>query len=207
MNEEIEALLISKSQLNIITTDLSSFKLNIKDIYVIAILKRSISLIDGFIELIKRNNYLTAISLIRLHLDSLLRFYAPNISELSFNEFANKIIFEDIKIREINSSYKTQKDKIQKLSDSFLVKKLSELPNFSWVLKSYNSANGFVHFSYKHVFASIKASKNNNMVQFANNKIDFIPDKVKIDAIIQMITISNAIIFMTEEWIKNRNNF
>jgi len=49
------------------------------DLLAIAVYKRSISLINGFCDSIRNNNFICAAPLIRLQLDNLIRFYASFI--------------------------------------------------------------------------------------------------------------------------------
>jgi hypothetical protein len=62
-------------------TEIISGEIEPIDIYAFMALKRSISLVFGFIEMIRAQNFLCAAPLIRLQLDNLLRFRAAFLVE------------------------------------------------------------------------------------------------------------------------------
>ena len=61
------------------------------DLLATAVLKRSMSLCAGFTALVRTGNYTSAASLLRLQLDSCLRFYAAFIVEKP-HEFAENVL-------------------------------------------------------------------------------------------------------------------
>jgi hypothetical protein len=203
MNASINELISLKIKLIQIVNQLLHAKLKGGDIYIYGILYRSYSLIDGFLQLVESNNFLCALSLVRLHIDSLCRLYAPTISELNFEEFAHKVMYEEIQIRDLNSKFKKSEFSFHKLTDNFLIKKISEEKGLEWIYKGYKSANGFVHFSDKHIFTSISAEEN-GYAKFLFGRSDRIPENEKEGAVKLMSNITLRILSLTETYLNKR---
>ncbi len=108
-------------------------------VFVAAALHRSISLVHGFCTLIP-DNYICAASLVRLQLDSALRFSAVFLvpdqddfaKSVSSGEAINKLKDRDG----------------ERLTDAYLVKKLNE--RYPGVNECYGDGCGYVHFSDAH---------------------------------------------------------
>ena len=115
-------------------------KLFTLDFLAISVNNRAISLLNGYVSLVKSKNYLTAVSLIRLQLDNALRFFASTLVENS-NDFAMHFI-EGKAIKD----YKDINGK--RLSDNYLSKKLDVY--FKGTQKLYSDTCGYIHLSDKH---------------------------------------------------------
>lgn len=91
-------------------------KLFLLDFFASAVNNRAISLTNAYVTLAKDNNYLAAISLIRLQLDNALRFFASTLVTDS-NDFVMQFLDgKEIKdYTDVNG---------EKLSDNFLAKQL-----------------------------------------------------------------------------------
>jgi hypothetical protein len=74
-------------QLYAISTNLFHF-----DLLIIAALNRTVNTNKAFVSLVKDSNFISAIPLIRINIDTLLRLYASKISEFNRNEYALKIL-------------------------------------------------------------------------------------------------------------------
>jgi len=109
--------------------------------FVAAALNRSISLVDGFCQLIP-DNYICAAPILRLQLDSVLRFSALSLVT-DAEDFATRVAAGE-KI----SNLKDRDD--QQMRDSYLVKKLND--QYPGVDQSYADGCAYVHFSDAHVF-------------------------------------------------------
>lgn len=124
------------------------------DILALAVINRSLSISSGISSMIEQGNLLCAASLIRLQIDSSLRFFASTLVEDADN-FC-KEVFEGKHIRKM-------KDKCGKaMTDSYLVEKVSE--RFPWVEIAYEATSGFIHFSEKHIFSSVIEAKDNGSI-------------------------------------------
>lgn len=110
-------------------------------VFVAAALHRSISLVHGFCTLIL-DNYISAASLVRLQLDSTLRFSAlPLVADPE--EFAKKVSSGE----PIN---KLKDRDGERMTDPYLVKKLNE--QYPGVDQCYEDGCGYVHFSDAHLY-------------------------------------------------------
>lgn len=110
--------------------------------FVFSIANRAIAINRGYFILAKANNYVTAISLIRLQIDNCLRLYAMSLVEDS-KDFYEKVL-GGAEVRDL-----LDRDG-KKMTDNYLVTKLDELfPKFKLL---YKNTSGFVHFSNEHFF-------------------------------------------------------
>lgn len=113
------------------------------DILAAATIKRSLALISGFTALVRANNYTCAASLLRLQLDSCLRFFAAFIVDKP-HELAHNVL-KGTPIRQM-------KDRNgKKMTDRYLVNTLSA--KYEWMPRVYESTSGFIHLSEKHLFS------------------------------------------------------
>ena len=111
-----------------------------------AILNRQEYLNMGFIRLVEDRNYMAAAHLVRLSLDSLIRFYGfflvKNMQDTAY------------KILKGNRQMSDLKDKDgQKMKDGYLARKISKdlKKDFEWVNKLYKTTCKFIHFSETHM--------------------------------------------------------
>jgi hypothetical protein len=110
-------------------------------IFVAAALNRSISLVHGFCTLIP-DNYISAASLVRLQLDSAVRFTALWLVE-DREEFA----------KNVSSGQQINRVKDRDgclMKDDYLVKRLNT--RYPGVKQCYEDGCGYVHFSDTHFF-------------------------------------------------------
>jgi hypothetical protein len=110
-------------------------------VYVAAALHRSISLVHGFCTLIP-DNYICAASLVRLQLDSTLRFSALSLVA-DPEDFAKKVSSGE----RIN---KLKDREGERMTDAYLVSKLNE--QYPGVDQCYEDGCGYVHFSDAHLY-------------------------------------------------------
>lgn len=116
------------------------------DLVAVGAMKRTASNTEGFIKLIETQNMTCARSLLRVQLDTAMRFSAIWLVE-SPHDFANEII-NGKHIRNI-------KDKSgNKMTDLYLAETLSK--EYSWVKPVYDNLSGYIHFSAKHLFSAIE---------------------------------------------------
>jgi len=111
------------------------------DIFALAVLDRSLSLLRGFCDLVAAKNMIAAAPLIRCQLDNGLRFFASTLVA-DPHDFAGKIA-KGIGVRRI-------KDRNgNRMLDSYLVDKLTL--QASWTKSLYDQASGYVHLSEQHI--------------------------------------------------------
>jgi len=141
------------------------------DLFLLGIVKRSMSLISGFLLLMKKDNYLSAAPLVRLHLDNLLQIYAIFIVKYPHTLATN--------IMRGKKQMKEYRDKDGKnMSDNYLANKFfsnKKNKEFISLKKVYSESSKFIHFSEKHIFSIISS------IDDKNGKFSFsISDELKI---------------------------
>ena len=164
---------------------LSDASLYPMDLLTTAVLNRSLSLTDGFVELIRGNNSLAAIHLVRLHLDSLLRYSAAWLVK-DPHAFAMEVFS--------GKSIKKIKDKTGALmTDAYLVKQLAE--EYDWISGVYAETCGYVHLSQKHYQSALrkKAGEEDTVEAIISKGDGFIPHGLKLDSAGAMFEITNCI--------------
>jgi len=119
------------------------------DLFVAAVLNRSLQLVHGFVDLVRAKNYLTATPLFRLQLDNALRLWAGTLVE-SFDVFTKQVLQGEQIARMTDKTGK-------KLTDKYLVDSLSEYLGYPDLPAAYKYASGFIHLSGEHVFATHRA--------------------------------------------------
>jgi len=106
--------------------------------------KRALALSSGFRGMIEAKNMACAGALLRLQLDTAIRFYAAFIVSAP-HAFAEQV-FEGKKISDL-------KDRDGKrMHDAYLVGRLAEDENCEWLPRVYRETSGYVHLSGKHIF-------------------------------------------------------
>lgn len=171
-------------------------KMQVFDFLIIPVLNRTVNLNKGFTTLMRQNNFIAAAPLVRINMDSLLRLYAPRISEYDINTFSSKVLAGE-HIRKMK--HHNGKDK---LTDSFLVEKLSEIEGMEWIKSIYEAGNSFVHFGDGIIFSSQRvADEQQRTVNVTVGFHDtFIPDSEKEGAIIWMSLITDSIVQQVQIW-------
>jgi len=113
----------------------------IYDLYCSAVLNKYLNLLRGFTQLMRDNNYIAAVPLVRAHLNLLLQLYASTLVSCDLDEFSKKMF----KGRRIHN----MKDSDGKLmKDKYLAKKFSKREGLGWMSVMYDEVgNGYAHYS------------------------------------------------------------
>ena len=119
------------------------------DLLAIGVLNRSKAHIAGFRQLIESKNLICAGALLRLQLDTALRFYASFLVEQP-HDFARAVLNGE-RIRDL-------KDRNGfKMNDAYLVKKLGL--KYNWIPRVYERTSGYVHLSDIHLISAMEVSE------------------------------------------------
>lgn len=121
-------------------------KLFAVDLYAVGSIKRSMAHYKGFVTLIKTKNLTCAGGIIRMQLDTLLRFYAVFLVD-DPHAFASSVMGG----KPVNKH--TDRDG-ELMHDAYLVKRLSK--EYPWIKNVYKETSGYVHFSFKHIFSAVR---------------------------------------------------
>jgi len=171
------------------------------DFLAAAALYRSLNLISGFCKLIEEDNFIAAAPLLRLQIDTYLRFFAAFIVN-DPHIFAENIF----KGEHVNK----QKDKDGKrMTDRYLVEKLSELE--PWVINVYKQTSGYIHLSDKHIFSVLNLSKPSSgdrligMLKIGKGR-SFIPEKAYLEMIQAFIAATDLFLKYISGWVYRKDN-
>ncbi|MXW15278.1 MAG: hypothetical protein F4120_04665 [Rhodothermaceae bacterium] len=193
--EKTEKLLLNAVP-NILTAD--DHKLYAFDFLANAALKRSVALSSGFRTLICDQNFTCAGALIRLQLDTALRFMAGFIVE-NPHEFATAVM-------EGNRINKMKDRDGECMTDRYLVNKMSE--KYSWVGSVYEQTSNYIHFSDTHIF-SMSDGKNDSDETYSISigiKDSNISDEEYLGAILIFHNITGILMSYIEGWIATKGN-
>jgi hypothetical protein len=177
----------------IIAFEIQDGKISKLSHYIYSIVNRVISLNRGFITLADSRNYLCAISLLRLQVDSYMRFYAMTLVDNVPNVYDS--ILSGIELRDIKDCDG------KKMTDSYLANKIDKIyPGF---LNLYKNTCGFIHFSNKHLFANNEITKINSDEITISTSIGA-PDNYtiiqKVDYTYNMLFVSKCIYRLIKEY-------
>jgi hypothetical protein len=145
------------------------------DLYANGAINRALSLSMGFESLILQRNILCVGALLRLELDTAIRFAAAwRVDEP--HTFALKVL-KGTPVRRL-------KDQTgQLMSDAYLVKCLS--PDYPWLEKVYETTSGYIHLSDTHISSSV-ASLDAKTMRFefqVSSRDDKQPDSLYLEAV------------------------
>ncbi len=113
------------------------------DIYTTGTVKRSLSLANAFVLLIRNHNFFVPSALLRLQMDNCLRYHATYLVA-DPDEFAEAILNGDRV-----DHYRDRKNK--RMRDGYLVDSLSD--QYPWVRLLYSEACRDIHLSDKHLLS------------------------------------------------------
>jgi hypothetical protein len=168
------------------------------DFVVLAVLQRSLSLIDGFTLMLERRNALCAAPLIRLQIDSLLRLYACWLVH-DPHAIAEKLL------RGVPLSKVRSRDG-QGLTDAYLRRKACE--RYPWVTRVYEKTSGFIHLSAAHMIAPVTGVHPNErsldmcVGSFAR---EWREDEM-VEAIDASAEATNSLLHLCDSWVFTKEN-
>ena len=164
------------------------------DFMAVAVIKRSLNLLSAFCGLVEDRNFLAAAALLRLQLDSCLRFYAAFLVD-DPHEFALEVLAGK-QIRKLRARGGSR------MTDRYLLECLSE--SEPWITSLYEHTSGFVHLSEKHIFAtlqSVREEKEERTLEFLIGGADaFIPSERYVEAIDAFEAVTDLLLRYLEGW-------
>lgn len=169
------------------------------DMYAVGSLKRSMAHCKGFATLIATKNLTCAGGILRMQLDTLLRFYAAFLVS-NPHEFAHQIICGTKRVDDFTDRAGNR------LKDGFLKKELSK--QHPWIESVYNETSGYVHFSKKHIFSAFGAvSDEDRSVEFFISSEDLEhAQEFHGEAIAAFIHITHIFLDHIEGWVFTKDN-
>lgn len=172
------------------------------DLFCTAVLNRSVNIIRGYTTLMRDNNFIAAAPLVRIQLDSLLRFYSTFLVDENIDEYALRIIRgEQInKIKDRNGG---------NMNDGHLCALYSSLPGKQWIKQVYEAGSSYIHLSNS---ATQSATMLNNdeerKINMTIGKHDsFISDEQKYGSAFYMLKITEELIEQMDKWRKQKQTY
>ncbi|WMJ09862.1 hypothetical protein [Nitrosomonas sp. sh817] len=162
-----------------------------------AALNRTMANIDAFNTLIRARNLVIAGALLRMQLDTALRFYAAFLVEKP-HDFALEVLkgIRIDKLQDINGN---------RLTDSHLVKLLSQ--EFPWVKRVYQATSGYIHLSGTHIHHTINEVREDRKFSVKLSPKDRdLPDTLYTEAIEAFIESIKLLLKYIDGWIFTKNN-
>ncbi len=168
------------------------------DLLTFAVLNRSMSLVSGFITLMRSDNFVASAPLIRLQLDNFLRFGAGWLA-CDPHKFATAIL-KGIFVKNL----KTRDGK--KMTDRFLVNHFSK--EYDWISSVYNNTSGYIHLSEKHMFVNVTDvnSKERTSTYKISDRDEHLPEEIKVEAIKAFVDITKLVLNRAYSWRCTKEN-
>ncbi|MCX7016404.1 MAG: hypothetical protein NTW86_28245 [Candidatus Sumerlaeota bacterium] len=167
------------------------------DLLANAAMNRSLALSSGFRTLIAAQNLLCAGALLRLQIDTALRFSAAFLVEKP-HEFAIAVLGGTPvnKLRDMSGKL---------LTDGYLRKRLAEVA--PWVDRVYQRTSGFVHLSDVHYFATVDEVHNDRRITFKIGAKDKrIPESHYAEAAEAFAESMRVLLQFLEGWVFTKDN-
>lgn len=168
------------------------------DLFAVGAIKRAVALVAGFRLMVERRNFVCAGALLRIHVDTALRFFATFIVK-DPHKFALEVLGG------------TRIDKLvdangNRLSDRYLVERLSR--DYPWLPNVYERTSGYVHFSSTHFLGALVDADDGTRAisMFVSGEDNAIPKDLYIEAINAFVAASDILLKYLEGWVFTKNN-
>lgn len=170
------------------------------DLLAAGALNRSKAHIAGFRALLEARNLICAGALLRLQLDTAMRFYAAFLVDQP-HDFALAVLRGE-RVRNIED-----RDG-RKMTDAYLVQKLGE--EFAWVPRVYERTSGYVHLSSIHLLSALGASEGALDERLLSIKISAedkeLPDTIYIEATDAFRAATDVFLRYVHGWVFTKAN-
>jgi hypothetical protein len=133
------------------------------DLYVLGIVKRTLSNIKAMGLLIESWNLLAARTMLRTHIDTAIRLHAAWLVS-DPQKFALDVL-NGVQIDKISISKGVQ------LKDSYLIASLKN--DYTWLEDVYKSLSGYIHFSDSHINSAVSSVEDNGKFSMRLSEFDF----------------------------------
>jgi hypothetical protein len=152
----------------------------------LAVLKRSISLVYGFTGLMKAQNFICAVPLIRFQLDNLLRFRAAFMVTDRGRFVVDMLSGKAVRNLTDNRG--------KKMTDGHLQGALST--EYTWLKDIYKKTSGYVHLSEQHFFNAIefKQDREGSLLSYVGPEDKLVSADAYSEAIETMILVTHELL-------------
>jgi len=169
------------------------------DLLAYAVINRAIQMTEAYVTLANSNNYIAAISFIRMQLDNALRFFA-----FMLVTDANDFFFYFMDGKPV---YRYRSDTGEKLTDGYLAAKLDA--DFPGVLRLYKETCEYIHLSKQHVHASkyFDQGKIKLSVMDVDHPIEVFSLEAKVNFALNMLAMGNLVFIVLDRWKRLKQSF
>lgn len=163
-----------------------------------AAVKRALALSSGLAVLVRERNATAAGALVRLHLDTALRFSAGFIVA-DPHDFARQV-FEGSRIDRMKDM------RGKRMTDKYLVSQLAR--EYPWISDVYDQTSGYVHLSNKHIFSMIRGSDEGSAKyqMHIGARDELVPDALFLEMIVAFRGCTEILVSYIEGWTWTKNN-
>ncbi len=167
------------------------------DFWAGAAINRSLSNCFAFTQMVRTENYLAAASLVRLQLDTFLRFFASYLVN-DPHEFTTSVL--------AGTEVRKLKDRSGKpMTDRHLVDAVAA--EFPWVPSVYKQTSGFIHLSDKHVFGTIQSVDDDGVLSMhIGSDPRRFPDELGVEMAEGFIAATDALCQYLQGWAYTKEN-
>jgi hypothetical protein len=164
------------------------------DLLAYGALNRSRAHLTGFTSLVRARNLLCAGALLRLQLDTVLRFSAAWLVT-DPHDFALDVL-RGTRVRNLTDRSG------KKMTDAYLVQMLSR--DFDWVERVYERTSGYVHFSNVHMLSAITSAEDEGGDRILELKISDmdkpLPEELYLEAIEAFAECTHVLLWYVTGW-------
>lgn len=183
---------IKDSEKAITETFLPNTSLTYASLLGMGVSRRALALSSGFRAMVEQRNSLCAIPIVRMQLDTAVRFYA-GFFVVDHQQFCRDVLGG----KQIN---KMMSDEKKPMQDKYLVERVAK--RNPWMIDVYKKTSGYIHFSHHHIREAIRIDKTGHgqMVigpnDFDRKPIDFL------EPMQCMLHLNEIINFALQDWFK-----
>jgi len=166
------------------------------DLYVMGAVKRSLAVSAGFRALVSHQNLLCAGALLRMQLETALRFFGVGLTTKP----------QEVALLLLGGAHlRKMKDRDgQLMTDAYLARRLSE--HAPWVQRVYQETSKFVHFTEKQIFAAlVSVDDETRSFQMLLSRRDEVEDSVVLEAIEAFDAATRLLGGLIHEWKELKN--
>jgi hypothetical protein len=167
------------------------------DLWFNAAFKRSIQVLDGFSEMVRRRNISCAGALLRVQIDTALRLFACSLMD------ANEYVAAALKGEKLD---KLKDRNGQNLRDKYVIGQLIQVrPDLAWLERVYDRTSGFVHMSGIHLFAVAEVSGPRCIETYIGLCDDRWTDAQMVETVDAFGEVTDVVVWLGVQWLDQKS--
>lgn len=164
------------------------------DLLAMAVFKRALAVAGGFRALVKQTNFLCAAALVRLQMDSALRFVAASLVD-DPHDLARRVMAGE-HIRKIPDRHG------KKMTDRYLLGEIAKVA--PWARDAYDKASGFVHLSDVHMFSPVTRVGNRRVSLAIGEQDSHVHPTRWIELVSMFNAATDLVVWAMESWTQTK---